>query len=286
MPTKTEKDAVTGTMTTGHEWDGIKELNTPLPKWWIYVFYATIVWAAAYYVFYPSLPWVRGIAGWSQRGELAEKLAAERERVRPMLERIRAMPIADLQRSAELRDFAFAGGRAAFADNCAPCHGAGGAGAKGGFPALVDDEWIWGGDLAAIQRTITYGVRSGHAETRTSQMPRFGADALLTPAQISDVAEHVLSLSGRSTNAAAAGRGKATYADQCVACHGDTGRGNPEQGGPSLVDQVWLYGSDKASIERSVYLGRGGVMPAWTERLDEATIKMLTLYVHSLGGGR
>ncbi|MGE0716784.1 MAG: cytochrome-c oxidase, cbb3-type subunit III [Alphaproteobacteria bacterium] len=286
MPTKIEKDAVTGTMTTGHEWDGIRELNTPLPRWWLYVLYATIAWSLVYYVLYPVLPGVGGILGWSQRGELAEKIAAERARIQPMLERIRTTPVEDLRRTPGLGEFAYAGGRAAFADNCAPCHGAGGAGAKGGFPSLVDDEWIWGGDLAAIQRTITFGVRSGHPDTRQSQMPRFGADGILTAPQIADTAEYVLSLSGRSTDEKAAGRARQIFADNCAACHGPAGQGNRELGAPSLADQIWLHGGDKASIERSIHLGRGGVMPAWTDRLDEATIRMLTFYVHSLGGGR
>ncbi|WP_374443149.1 cytochrome-c oxidase, cbb3-type subunit III [Stella sp.] len=286
MPTKIEKDAVSGTMTTGHEWDGIRELNTPLPKWWLWVFYACIVWSFGYYVFYPSLPGVTGWLGWSQRAELEERMAAEHARVKPMLDRIRATPVAEIARQPELASFAVAGGRAAFADNCAPCHGAGGAGAKGGFPSLADDEWIWGGDLDAIQRTVAFGVRSAHADTRQSQMPRFGLDGLLTPAQISDTAEYVLSLSGRSTVPAAAERGRAVYAEQCVACHGEGGRGNQELGAPSLADRIWLYGGDKAAIERSIQAARGGVMPAWTGRLDEATIRMLTLYVHQLGGGR
>lgn len=286
MPTKIEKDAVTGTMTTGHEWDGIRELNTPLPKWWLWVFYACVVWSIGYYVFYPTLPGVNGILGWSQRAELEQKMAAERERVKPMLDRIRTTPAAEIQRQPDLAAFAVAGGRAAFADNCAPCHGAGGAGAKGGFPSLADDEWIWGGDLDAIQRTIAFGIRSAHAETRQSQMPRFGLDGMLTPVQIADTAEFVLSLSGRSTVPAAAERGRAIYAEQCSACHGTEGRGLAEMGAPNLADRIWLYGGDKAAIERSIQVARGGVMPAWAERLDEATIRMLTLYVHQLGGGR
>ncbi|BBK44982.1 Cbb3-type cytochrome c oxidase subunit FixP [Allostella vacuolata] len=286
MPTKIEKDAVTGTMTTGHEWDGIRELNTPLPKWWLWVFYACIAWSLGYFVLYPTLPGVGGWLGWSQRAELADRMAAERARVQPMLDRIRTTAVADIPRSGDLHGFAIAGGRAAFADNCAPCHGAGAAGAKGGFPSLVDDEWIWGGDLDAIGRTIAFGVRSAHADTRQSQMPRFGLDGMLTPAQISDTAEYVLTLSGRAAVPAAAERGRTIFADQCVACHGEAGRGNLELGAPSLADRIWLYGGDKASIERSIASARGGVMPAWSGRLDEATIRMLTLYVHSLGGGR
>ncbi|BBK35026.1 Cbb3-type cytochrome c oxidase subunit FixP [Allostella sp. ATCC 35155] len=286
MPTKIEKDAVTGTMTTGHEWDGIRELNTPLPKWWLWVFYATIVWSIGYYVLYPTLPGLNGILGWSQRAELADGMAAERERIRPMLDRIRATPVTEIRNQPDLAAFAVAGGRAAFADNCAPCHGAGGAGAKGGFPSLADDEWIWGGDPDAIQRTVAFGIRSAHPETRQSQMPRFGTDGLLTPAQISDTAEFVLSLSGRAAVPVAVERGRAIYAEQCAACHGAEGRGMAELGAPSLADQIWLYGGDKAAIEHSIQVARGGVMPAWTDRLDEATIRMLTLYVHQLGGGR
>lgn len=286
MPTKIEKDAVTGTMTTGHEWDGIRELNTPLPKWWLWVFYACIAWSFGYFVLYPTLPGVNGWFGWSQRAELEERMVAERARVKPMLDRIRATPVADIPRSGDLYGFAVAGGRAIFADNCAPCHGAGGAGAKGGFPSLADDEWIWGGDLAAIGQTIAFGVRSAHPDTRMTQMPRFGLDGLLTPAQISDTAEYVLSLSGGNAVPAAAERGRAIFAEQCVACHGESGRGSQELGAPSLADRIWLYGGDKASIERSIAASRGGVMPAWNDRLDEATIRMLTLYVQSLGGGR
>ena len=286
MPTKIEKDAVTGTMTTGHEGDGIRELNTPLPKWWLWVFYATIVWSIGYYVLYPTLPGLNGILGWSQRAELADGMAAERERIRPMLDRIRATPVTEIRNQPDLAAFAVAGGRAAFADNCAPCHGAGGAGAKGGFPSLADDEWIWGGDPDAIQRTVAFGIRSAHPETRQSQMPRFGIDGLLTPAQISDTAEFVLSLSGRASIPAAAERGRAVYAEQCAVCHGAEGRGIAELGAPSLADQIWLYGGDKAAIEQSIQVARGGVMPPWADRLDEATIRMLTLYVHQLGGGR
>jgi len=286
MPTKIEKDAITGTDTTGHEWDGIRELDTPLPKWWLWVFYATILWSAAYYVLYPSLPGVDGILGYSRRAEVAEQMASERARIRPLLDRIGAAPLAEVAKDPELAAFALAGGRAAFADNCAPCHGAGGGGAKGGYPSLADDEWIWGGDLAQIERTIAVGVRSTHPETRFNQMPRFAADGILTPAQIGAVAEYVLSLSGRAGDTASAGQGAAIYAEQCVACHGEAGRGNQELGGPSLADGIWLYGGDKASIVRSIANSRGGVMPAWGDRLDAATIKMLTLYVHALGGGR
>lgn len=289
MPTKIEKDSITGTETTGHEWDGIKELNTPLPKWWLYVLYACIAWAVGYYVFYPAWPTLRahttGVLGYSQRVEVQERLQAEAARRGPMVERIRAASLDQIKTNPELLNFAMAGGRVAFGDNCAPCHGTGGAGAKG-FPSLADDDWLWGGELAAIHQTIAFGVRNANDKSRQSQMPRFGVDGALTPAQINDVAEYVLSLTKHSTDAAAASRGQPIFAEQCVACHGEKGEGNVEQGGPRLNDNIWLYGGDKPTVVQSIFSARFGNMPAWSERLDDATVKMLTVYVHTLGGGK
>lgn len=288
MPTKIEKDAVTGTMTTGHEWDGIKELNTPLPKWWLYVLYATIVWSALWALLYPSFPGLtghfRGLLGWSMRQEITEQMAAARAEQAPFLDRIRAVPLEQIRNDPELLAYAMAGGRVAFAENCAGCHGAGGQGARGGFPALVDDDWIWGGSLEAIQQTIVHGIRhTQDPESRVSLMPAYAG--VLTRAQINDVAEHVLSLTNRSTDAAAAARGAPVFAENCVACHGERGEGVRDVGGPALADAIWLYGGTKAEIVAQIANPRMGVMPAWGGRLDEATIRMLTVYVHTLGGG-
>lgn len=289
MPTKVEKDAITGTETTGHEWDGIKELNTPLPKWWLYVFYACIVWSIGYYVLYPAWPsfssHTAGVLGYWSRADIARQLDEQAAQRAPFVNRIRTASLDEIRRDPDLLGFAIAGGRAMFADNCAPCHGPGGAGGKG-YPSLADDDWLWGGDAATIERTIQYGIRSAHPDTRVSQMPRFGLDGMLNAAQINDVTEYVLSLSGTASDAAAAGRGAPVFAENCVACHGDKGTGNAELGAPNLVDKVWLYGGDKRSVAQIVTAARSGVMPAWTGRLDDATIKMLTVYVHSLGGGR
>lgn len=289
MPTKVEKDTITGTDTTGHEWDGIKELNRPLPKWWLYVFYACILWSAGYYILYPSWPTLSthlpGIAGYWSRGEVAQQLKALQDQRAPYVKKIEAAAIEDVRNDQALFNFAIAGGRAAYADNCAPCHGPGGGGTKG-FPNLADDKWLWGGTLQEIQKTIAYGVRNPHKESRQSQMPRFGADGMLTPAQIDDVAEHVLSLRGNSKNPAAAARGAPLFAENCVACHGEKAEGNVELGAPSLKDGIWQYGGDKASIVQTIAFSRNGSMPAWSTRLDDATIKMLTLYVYSLGGGK
>lgn len=288
MPTKIEKDSLTGTDTTGHEWDGLKELNTPLPKWWLYVMYATIAFAAVWVVLYPAFPFqgVTGVTGWIAREAVVGDVRAAQSRMEPMLARIRASDPKTIAADPELRAFAVAGGRTAFANNCAGCHGAGGQGAVGGFPSLADDDWIWGGTHDAIRHTIANGVRAGESdEERTSQMPRFLADGVLTLPQVNDTAEYVLSLSRRSTDAAAAGRGEALYAENCAACHGERGEGNRDVGAPRLSDQIWLYGGDKASIARSIAYARAGVMPAWGQRLDPAIVNMLAVYVHALGGG-
>lgn len=290
MPTKGEKDLVTGTETTGHEWDGIRELDTPLPKWWLYVFYVTILWALVYVVLYPAIPWgtghSRGLLGWDQRGEFAERWAAARSGQATFNDRIAGSALATIESDPQLLAYAMAGGRAAFADNCAPCHGAGGSGRKGGFPALADDEWLWGGSLDQIQKTITHGVRNANPDSRQSVMPSFGTDSILTRKQVDYVAEYVLSLSGRAKDQPAAARGATVFADNCAACHGPAGKGNIDLGAPDLSDGIWLYGGSKEQIVAQIWRPKMGVMPAWDGRLDLATIKMLTVYVHSLGGGQ
>lgn len=289
MPTKIEKDAITGTDTTGHEWDGIKELNTPLPRWWLYTFYACIAWGLAYSVIYPSWPTLSshfgGTAGWTQRGELAATLAEQRAGQATLRDRIVATDIQDIRQDPTLMSYVQAAGRVAFADNCAGCHGAGGAGAAN-FPVLADDDWIWGGKPDQILQTVTYGIRNANENSRVSDMPRFGLDGLLTKPQIADVAQHVLSLSGTAGDVAAAERGTAIYAENCAACHGEKGEGNIEMGAPRLSDGIWLYGGDIKSVTETITNARRGNMPAWSERLDPATVKVLATYVHALGGGQ
>jgi len=288
MPTKIEKDSISGQETTGHEWDGLKELNTPLPKWWLYTFYATILFSAVWVVLYPAVPiwgWT-GLTGWTARGALPVQMEAERTRQEPMLARLRAVSAEQIAADPELRAFALAGGRVGFANNCAGCHGAGGQGATGGFPSLADDDWLWGGSFEAIHTTISHGVRAGESdEERGIAMPAFLTTQMLTQAQINDTAEYVLSLSGRSTDAAAAERGREPYAENCASCHGEQGEGNRDLGAPRLNDQIWLYGGDRASVVRTIAYSRAGVMPAWRGRLDPAMVNMITVYVHSLGGG-
>jgi cytochrome c oxidase cbb3-type subunit 3 len=288
VPTKIEKDALTGKETTGHEWDGIRELNTPLPKWWLYILYATIAWSAVWAILYPSFPGLsghwRGTTGWTQRAAIAEQMAAVEAERAPMLERIRTAALDEIRRDPGLLQYAMAGGRVAFADNCAPCHGAGGEGRPGGFPSLADDSWIWGGTLEDIHFTIRHGIRNTQDENaRMSLMPAYAQ--ILSRQEIDDVAEHVLGFTGRSTNAESAARGAAIYAEQCAACHGAKGEGVREQGGPALNDAIWLYGGSKREIAAQIANPRMGVMPPWQGRLDEAIIRMLTVYVHTLGGG-
>ncbi|MBX6322025.1 MAG: cytochrome-c oxidase, cbb3-type subunit III [Rhodospirillaceae bacterium] len=290
MPTKIEKDAISGTDTTGHEWDGIRELNTPLPKWWLYLLFATVLFSVVYWVLFPAIPglsgYTKGLLGYNQRTAFETQLAAAQAEQARYLDRIHARSVTEIAADPELRAFAVAGGRAAFGENCAACHGLGGAGRPGGFPVLADDDWLWGGTLDDIHATITHGVRQDDPDTRTNVMPSFGADGLLTAEEMNDVAEYVLSLSGRAGDATAAGRGAAVFADNCASCHGEDGKGQTALGAPDLTDAIWLYAADKAGILRQINKPAMGQMPAWGRRLSPETIKMLTLYVHDLGGGQ
>jgi len=286
---KRDIDAVTGIETTGHEWDGIKELNKPLPRWWVWTFYGTIIWAIGYWVVYPAWPtldgYTRGLWGYSQRAVVANEVKAAKSAQSSFRDKLDATPIGQVKADPELLRFAMTGGAAAFQANCAPCHGRGAQGFAG-YPNLNDDDWLWGGKIDEIHKTISFGVRSDAKETHASQMPRYGLDKLMTDAQINDAAEYVLSLTGRSTDTAAVGRGQKIFAEQCAACHGPDGKGKQEQGAPNLTDGIWLYGDSKAAILQSIRTGRGGVMPAWAGRLDPVTVKALAVYVHSLGGGK
>lgn len=286
MPTKVEKDEITGRETTGHEWDGIKELNTPLPKWWLYTFYASIIYAVIYWVLYPSWPYVTGyfggIIGGNQRIALDERMASARAEKAEVLDRIAAASTEEILADPELVSFAIAGGQAAFADNCAPCHGLGGAG-QGPYPALGDDAWIWGGSLEEIQYTINYGIRNDHEDARFNDMPAYGQ--IFEREQIGVVADYVLSLSGAGTDADNA-EGRALFEENCAACHGEQGEGIPELGAPNLSDQIWLYGETREEIIAQISNPQMGVMPPWIDRLDEETIKSLTVYVHTLGGAQ
>jgi cytochrome c oxidase cbb3-type subunit 3 len=290
MTDHSDFDQATGKTTTGHQWDGIKELNTPLPGWWVISFYLCIVWAVGYWIVYPAWPLVSGyttgVLHYSSRADVAVELA-NLEKIRgDKMVALGAASLADIEKDPALLALARARGKTVFGDNCAPCHGSGGAGAKG-FPNLNDDDWIWGGTLEQIQQTIQYGARSGHDQTHQGQMLAFGKDGTLKREQIVTVANYVRSLSGLPTSQGYdATAGAKVFADNCAVCHGDAGKGNPELGAPNLTDKIWLYGSDEASVIDTITNGRAGVMPAWVGRLDPSTIKALTVFVHSLGGGK
>ena len=282
-------DALTGIATTGHEWDGLTELNQPLPRWWLWIFYATIVFAIGYWIVYPSWPLITnaagGVLGWHSRTAVVEDLSKLRAQRGPMVARLSGAGAAGVKDDAALLDFTLAYGRAAFGDNCAPCHGPGGGGAKG-YPNLIDDDWLWGGPIEAIQQTISHGVRNANTDSRQSQMPAFGRDGILTSAQIQAVAHFVRSLSGLETPAPAVlEAGKKIFADNCAVCHGDGAKGNQDVGAPNLTDKVWLYGSDLQTVVTTITNARNGSMPDWGARLDPTTIKALAVYVQSLGGG-
>jgi cytochrome c oxidase cbb3-type subunit 3 len=282
-------DQPTGTQTVGHEWDGIEELDTPMPRWWLWTFYACIVFAIGYTVFYPAWPGIhgatKGLLGWSSRGTLAQTMDAEAKRRGPILAAIAATPIDQLAAKPELMQAAIQGGGAAFKVHCVQCHGSGAAGSKG-YPNLNDDDWLWGGDIQAIEYTITHGARSPDVEeTRSSIMPAFGKDGILTAAQVQDVVSHLRVISRQEKPSAASGRGAALFEANCAVCHGPQGKGIREFGAPNLSDGIWLYGGDRETLTQTLTTSRHGVMPAWGHVLSPVTIKMLAAYVHALGGG-
>ncbi|MCO5130097.1 MAG: cytochrome-c oxidase, cbb3-type subunit III [Xanthobacteraceae bacterium] len=282
-------DEFSGVSTTGHEWDGIRELDNPMPRWWLIIYYATIVWAVLYMIAYPAWPLVRestrGLLGYSSRSEMRAELAAANAAKANYIAAIGSKSVKEILADDKLRTFAAAAGAAAFKVNCVQCHGSGAQGSPS-YPNLNDDDWLWGGSPEAIQQTITHGIRYAEdPNTRTSEMPSFSG--LLQPKEIIQVAAFVASLSNKAEGASAAdiAAGKEIFAQNCASCHGDNGKGNREFGAPNLTDAIWLYGSTPAAIAAQVRSPRHGVMPAWGVRLGDTTVKELTVYVHSLGGG-
>lgn len=282
-----EIDDVSGIETTGHSWDGIRELNNPLPRWWVWTFYITIVWAIGYCIAYPAWPMISsattGMLGYSSRAEVEAELAAATEAQSAFVSQIAEMDVAAILEDDNLRQFATSAGAAAFKINCIQCHGSGAQGSAG-YPNLNDDDWLWGGTPDAIYQTIAHGIRfDGDDDTRVSDMPAFGD--ILEAEEINQVAAYVASLTGEPADATMVEPGKVIYADNCAACHGDNGEGLQELGGPNLADAIWLYGETEAEIVRQIRAPKHGAMPAWQARLGETTVKQLAVYVHSLGGG-
>lgn len=276
--------------TTGHEWDGIREYDTPMPRWWLWTFYGTIVWSAVMVVLYPAIPLVngatQGILGYDSRGEVAQDIAAVKEMNAAIDQRLVETELTAIAADEELNRYAISGGGAVFRTYCAQCHGAGGGGAQAsGYPNLTDDAWLWGGDIEAIHQTISHGIRwEDDPDTRFSQMPVFG-DNYLADEEIANVVEYVLSISNQEHDTAMAEAGAETFLNECSACHGENGEGMRDLGAPNLTDAIWLYGGDRDTLIETVTYSRNGVMPPWTGRLTEAQIRQVAAYVHQLGGG-
>jgi len=286
---KPRLDDATGVETVGHEWDGIEELNNPLPRWWLWSFYACIVFAIGYVIVYPAIPLLdtasAGTFGWSSRGDLDKEMKAESVRTAAMRSELDQASIEQIAGDPRLRRAAIDGGRAAFKVNCIQCHGNGAAGSAG-YPNLNDDDWLWGGDAATIHQTLVNGIRQpGDDATRMSMMPAFGRDGILTAPQVQDAVSYVRVISGNEKPSASAQRGAEIYTANCAVCHGANGEGSRAVGAPKLNDAIWLYGGDRKSLTQTLTNARYGVMPSWGNRLDPVTVKMLATYVHSLGGG-
>ncbi len=289
MAEKNEIDAVSGIETTGHEWDGIKELNNPLPRWWLWTFYATIVFSIGYTIAYPAWPGITGstsgLLGWSSRANVAAEIAAVDASREDLANQLVNTELSEIAADPNLLQFAVAGGNSAYKVYCSQCHGSGAAGGDI-YPNLVDDDWIWGGTVEDIHLTLLHGIRHpGDDDTRFNEMPAYGADEILDRDQITDVAWYVRQISNQEHDAEAAARGEVVYVENCAACHGDVGEGIRELGGPRLNDAIWLYGGTQEEIVAQISAPKQGVMPAWANRLPEVTIRQLALYVHSLGGG-
>ncbi len=283
--------------TTGHVWDGVEELNNPLPRWWVYILYATIVWGVIYTILYPAWPFpsgaTPGVLGFSTRGQVAADIAAMQEKNAALMDQLASADLTTLDPNSELYSFAVNGGGAIFRANCSQCHGSGAAGVQAsGYPSLLDDDWLWGGAITDIAYTVTHGIRNEQSpDSRYTQMPAFGE--MLAPEEIDALVNHVLAISGQEHDAALAETGVTLFADNCAACHGENGEGNHDLGAPTLTDAIWLYGGDPETLNQTITYARNGVMPAWSEEwrpggggLTQAEINAVATYVHQLGGGQ
>lgn len=277
--------------TTGHVWDGVEELNNPLPRWWVWVFYLTIIWGVGYTIAYPAWPLItqatQGVLGPSERKAVAAEITRFAEANAPIKAALVAADLAAIPKDEALKEFAIPAGASVFRTNCATCHGSGAAGVQGkGYPNLLDNDWLWGGDMEQIYLTIRHGIRNtADPDARYSEMPKFGVDGLLDATQIAQVVEHVLQISGQEHDAALAEAGVTIFTENCAACHGETGAGDRTQGAPNLTDAISLYGGDRETLTYTIHNARFGVMPPWADRLSDAEIRAVATYVHSLGGG-
>ncbi|MEO0989670.1 MAG: cytochrome-c oxidase, cbb3-type subunit III [Pseudomonadota bacterium] len=296
---KDDKKSAEGFGTTGHSWDGIEEWNNPLPRWWLWTFYATIAWGLLYTILYPAWPLVSqatgGLLGYSTRAEVAEDIAAAEAANADLRAELAEIDLTMIAENPEVHQFAISAGAAVFRTNCSQCHGSGAAGVQAsGYPNLLDDAWLWGGQIEEIAYTVTHGIRNEQSfDSRWSQMPAYGE--FLEEPDIDALVAHVLTISGR-TEMADAGlleAGAQLYAEQCTGCHMEDGTGDPTQGAPNLTDAIWLYGGDPETLKETITYARFGIMPAWGEEyrpggggLSPSDINAVAAYVHQLGGGQ
>jgi cytochrome c oxidase cbb3-type subunit 3 len=280
-------DEETGVETTGHSWDGIEELNNPLPRWWLWTLYACMAWGLVYTIAYPAWPMLSGatsgLLGFSTRGEVAKQITEHEAKNQNLVEELIAADLASLEPSSDLHRYAVARGGSVFRAQCSQCHGSGAAGAVG-YPNLLDNDWLWGGDIENISLTIAHGIRNDTDEdARYSAMPAFGD--LLEDDEIDAVVEYVISLSMPDFDQTLAQAGSDLFLDNCSSCHGENALGDREQGAPNLADAIWLYGGDREALDYTVRNARFGVMPAWGQRLKDVDVRAVSIYVHALGGG-
>lgn len=287
MANQKKIDPETGVETTGHSWDGVEELNNPMPRWWLWTFYATVAWSLLYVIAYPAIPLINratgGLFGWSTRGEVAQDIAAFEASQAELRESLVTVDLRVLPENEALYRYAVQAGASIFRNNCSQCHGSGAAGAVG-YPNLLDDAWLWGGTIDEIAYTVRHGIRNEEdPDARYSEMPAFGE--ILAEEEIDALVQHVLAISGQEHEAAQAEVGAGLFLENCVACHGEDGLGLRDLGAPNLTDAIWLYGGDPETLHETITYSRFGVMPPWGERLGEANVRAVSAYVHQLGGG-
>ena len=285
-----ERDPITGRLTTGHEWNGIKELDTPVPRVVLFFLAATALFSLVYWILMPAFPlwstYTKGVLGIDQRDVVARQVEEAAAGRAAWADKIASLSFADIQKDAELMRIVRTSGRTLFGDNCAVCHGVNGTGSKG-YPNLAARAWLWGGSPERIAETLRVGINSGHDKTQVSQMIGFGRTGVLKWEEINNLGAFVLVLSGQDVGRVGDIQGGSKlFADNCASCHGASGKGDPKVGAPDLTDKHWIYGGDLQSIVTSISDGRQGHMPHWEERLSAVERKILALYVNQLGEGR
>lgn len=280
-----ERDSYTGYLTTGHQWGELKELNTPVPRVLYFFLTLTFLFSVGYWILMPAWPlgvtYTKGLLGIDQRKIVAASLQDEAMEHSVWSEKIQTESFSTIQSDPRLMNIVRETGHALFGNNCAACHGIDAKGGPG-FPNLTTPSWLWGGKPEDIFNTIRVGINSAHPDTHVSQMPAFGRDQMLPRADVLKAATFVYSIShpnAKGLDAKTIEAGKAVFAANCVACHGNDARGNPELGAPNLTDAFWIYGGDLETIDTTIWGGRQGHMPTWEGRLTDLDRKILTLYL-------